>query len=114
MFRDGEVMLEDGVAVMGRGDTFCIVYQKAARLHRTRWLFVQMDKFAAWRQGDLTASMVVLPTADPPDAPTRAENTAGLKRVGTRLRRLVTAPVGDAFRTTIVRTIMRPLSALQG
>jgi hypothetical protein len=107
-------MMEDGVAVMGRGDTFSIVYQKAARLHRTRWLFERMDAFAARRQGDLMALMVVLPTADPPDGPTRAENAAGLKRLESRLRRLVTAPVGDAFRATIVRTIMRALAALQG
>jgi hypothetical protein len=114
MFKEGDVLAEDGVAVIGRGDTFCIVYQKAARLHRTRWLFERLEAFAAGRKGEVMVLMVVLPTADPPDGPTRAENAAGLKRLGPRLRRLVTAPVGDAFRATIVRTIMRALAALQG
>jgi hypothetical protein len=58
--------------------------------------------------------MVVLPTADPPDGPTRAENNARLRRVGARLRRLVTAPVGDAFRMSVVRAVMRGLALLQG
>jgi hypothetical protein len=114
MFKEGDVLAEDGVAVMGRGDTFSIVYQKAARVHRTRWLFERLEAFVAGRSGEVMVLMVVLPTADPPDAPTRAENAAGLKRLGSRLRRMVTAPVGDAFRTSIVRTIMRALAALQG
>jgi hypothetical protein len=111
---DGKTLVEDGVAVLYRGDTVLIVYQAAARLHRTKWLFRSINELAAHRAGDFMAFMVVLPTADPPDAATRAENSAQLRKLGTRLRRLVTAPVGDAFRMSIVRTVMRALAALQG
>jgi hypothetical protein len=114
IFAQDGVLTHDGVAVIARGDTFSIVYQRAARLHRTRWLFEQLDAFAATRAGDFQVLMIVLPTADPPDGPTRAENAAGLRRLGHRLRRLVTVPVGDTFQTTIVRVIMRALAALQG
>ena len=66
--RDGDLLCEDGVAVLGRGDAFLIVYQRAARLHRTRWLFRRLDEFAAKRTGSFVVLMIVLPTADPPDA----------------------------------------------
>ncbi len=114
MLIDGKVLAEDGVAVLGRGDVFLVVYQAAARLHRTKWLFDWADTYLRTRSGDFVTFMVVLPTADPPDAPTRAENATRLRQLAPRLRRLVTAPIGNAFRTSIVRTVMRALAALQG
>ncbi|MFO0616600.1 MAG: hypothetical protein U0414_28665 [Polyangiaceae bacterium] len=111
---DAKVSVNDGVAVAARGDAFLIVYQRPARLHRTQWLFQQMHAFLGSRTGSIVALMVVLPSADPPDGPTRAENEAQLRKVGHRLRRLVTAPVGDAFRVSIVRAVMRALAIIQG
>jgi hypothetical protein len=58
--------------------------------------------------------MVVLPTSDPPDGPTRAENALRLRRLGPSLRRVVTVPIGNAFRVSVVRTVMRAISAIQG
>jgi hypothetical protein len=63
---------------------------------------------------DFLALMVVLSTADPPDAETRAENTARLRRIGPRMRRLVTIPLGDTFFVSIVRTVMRGIAVIQG
>src|SRR5262245_50146277 len=100
---EGAVAAEDGVAVLARRDAILIVYQAAARLHRTRWLFNRMNEYLGAHAEPCVVLMVVLPTADPPDRATRAENSAQLKRMGDRLRRLVTAPVGDAFRVSIVR-----------
>ncbi len=114
MLSAGSVVCQDGVAMLGRGDAILIVYQLAARLHRTRWLFARVNEYVAGRRGTFVVFMVVLPTADPPDRPTRAENAAELRKLGSRLRRLVTTPIGDAFRVSIVRTVMRALSALQG
>jgi hypothetical protein len=114
MWRDGEVATFDGVGVAGRGDVLLIVYERDARLHRTRWLFDRADEVAAALPGGMLVYMVVLPTAAPPDAPTRAENVKRLQKIGGALRRLVTTPVGDAFRVSVVRTVMRALSILQG
>jgi hypothetical protein len=111
---EGEVFCEDGVAVLGHGDAFLVVYQRAARVHRTRWLFQRFDEYLANRSGTVVAFMIVLPTSDPPDAATRVENSIGLRRLGGRVRRLTTTPVGDAFRISIVRTVMRALAVLQG
>lgn len=91
-----------------------IVYEKPARLHRTRWLFDQVDEFVQRSSGDHIALLIVLPSADPPDGPTRAENKARLRKLGRSLRRIVTVPIGDAFRMTVVRTIMRAIALLQG
>ncbi len=110
-----EVLVHDGVAVLGRGDVFIVVYQLDARLHRTRWLFDRLDEFVATLgEGTAMGFMVVLPTAGPPDAPTRTGNVHRPRKVGARLRRIVTTPIGDSFLTSVVRTVMRGLSILQG
>jgi hypothetical protein len=112
MALDGEIETEDGVAVVKRGDLFQIVYSAPARLHRTRWVF---DRAEARTMGkDFVVLMVVLSTSDPPDAATRTENVERLRRIGPRLRRLVTVPLGDTFFVTIVRTIMRALALVTG
>jgi hypothetical protein len=104
----------DGVAMLWRGDLVLIVYQLAARLPRTRWLFDRVDEILAHRKENIIALMVILPTADPPDAPTRAENAARMRKLGPALRRLVTTPIGDEFRIRIVRTVMKAIAILQG
>jgi hypothetical protein len=114
MLPEGQTSTFDGVGMMWRGDVMLIVYQQAARLHRTRWLFDQCDEVCANLPGGLMALMVVLPSADPPDSATRTENNARLKKLGIKLRRLVTVPVGDAFRMSLVRAVMRAISVIQG
>jgi hypothetical protein len=37
-----------------------------------------------------------------------------MRKFGPTLRRMVTVPVGDAFRVSIVRTVMRGLNIIQG
>jgi hypothetical protein len=56
----------------------------------------------------------VLPSADPPDGATRRENAARLDKIGGRVRRLITVPVGDAFRVSVVRAVMRGLNVVLG
>jgi hypothetical protein len=58
--------------------------------------------------------MIVLPSADVPDADTRAENTRRMGRLRGRLRRIATVVIGDSMRVTLVRTIMRAMFLLQG
>lgn len=111
---EGKVLLHDGVGMLRRGDTCLIVYQKAARLERTRWLFDVVDEIVAKTGLDLLGLMVVLPSADPPDAPTHQENYARLRKLGPHVRRLVTVPVGNEFRTSVVRAVMRGLNIILG
>jgi hypothetical protein len=100
--------------MLRRGDVCVIVYQKAARLERTRWLFDVVDEMLGTTQLDLLALMIVLPSADPPDAPTHQENYVRLRKLGQRVRRLVTVPVGNAFKMSVVRAVMRGLSVIIG
>src|SRR4051812_34653511 len=97
MAETSSVRSTDGVAAVARGDVVLIVYQAAGRVHRTRWLFDELDRAAAGSPGGIRGYMVILSTADPPDAATRAENAARLKKLGAALFLLVTVPVGDVF-----------------
>jgi hypothetical protein len=108
------VKMYDGVAVIARGDLILIVYQQPARLHRTRWLFDMLDGAAAANLDGIKGLMVVLPTADPPDAPTRAENTARFRKLAPSMKLMVTVPVGDALWVSLVRTVMRAIHVIQG
>ncbi|MFO0548907.1 MAG: hypothetical protein U0271_10995 [Polyangiaceae bacterium] len=109
-----EVLQFDGVAMTTRGDVLLIVYKSPAKLHRTRWLFDRIDEFLASRSAPAMGFMLILPTADPPDAPTREENSVRMRKIGDKLRRLVTTPVGDDLRVMLVRTVMRGLAILHG
>jgi hypothetical protein len=114
LFPQGKVLVYDGVGVLFRGDTCLVVYQRPARIERTRWLFDVVENYLLDNDTDLLAFMIVLPSADPPDARTRQENNDRMRKIGHRIRRLVTMPIGNAFRVNIVRTIMRGLSLLAG
>jgi hypothetical protein len=111
---EGKVLVYDGVSIVRRGDVMLMCYQQAARLHRTKWLFDVVDDVLSRIPGSIVAFLVVLPSADPPDGVTRRENTARLDKIGGRVRRLVTVPVGDAFRVSVVRAVMRGLNVVLG
>src|SRR5262245_28210870 len=93
-----------------RGDTCLIVYQKAARIERTRWLFDVVEDYLLDHATDLLAFLIVLPSADPPDAGTRQENADRLRKIGPRIRTLVTLPIGNTFKVNLVRAVMRGLN----
>ncbi|HEY3496747.1 MAG TPA: hypothetical protein VGK73_18740 [Polyangiaceae bacterium] len=111
---EGEAVLFDGVGVLRRGDLCLVVYQKAARIERTRWLFDSIDTVLARTDGDIMGFLIVLPTSDPPDGATRQENLARIRRIGPRLRCLVTTPIGNAFKIGVVRTVLRGLNTMLG
>lgn len=100
--------------MLRRGDVCLVVYQKAARIERTRWLFDIVDTMVAETDRDFVSVLIVLPSADPPDTATHQENSARLRKLGARVRRLVTIPVGNAFRMSVVRTVMRGLNVILG
>jgi len=108
------IQVNDGVAMVVRGDLVLVVYQAPARLHRTKWLFDVLDKAAAANPDGIRGLMVVLPTSDAPDAPTRAENAARLRKLGPSIKLMVTVPVGDALWLSIVRTVMRTMHLIEG
>ncbi len=104
----------DGIALAAIGDVLVFVYQAPARLHRSRWIYDRADELARQHPEGLLGLMIVLPSADVPDAATRMENRNRLRRLRPSVRRLATVPLGDEFRVSIVRTIMRTMIWLQG
>ena len=111
---DPAIKIYDGVAMLTRGDTIVLVYGLPARLHRSRWAYDLADQAAEVNPDGIVVLMVILPTADPPDGPTRAENATRMRKLAPSLRRFVTVAIGDDFRISVVRTVMRALSVLQG
>jgi hypothetical protein len=109
-----EIQVFDGVSLTSIGDTLLTLYTAPARLHRSRWAYDRADELARAQPEGVMGLMIVLPTADAPDAPTRMENRIRLRRLTGSLRRLVTVPVGDELRISIVRTIMRTMLWMQG
>jgi hypothetical protein len=110
VLRIGEVEVNDGVALIVRGDVLVTLWSAPARLHRSRWVYDAADELVARSSGGVVALMVVLPTSDPPDGPTRSENAIRMKKLKPSLRRLVTVVLGDDLRQMIVRSILRILA----
>jgi hypothetical protein len=106
------VQANDGVAAALRGDTLTVVYRDPARLLRSRWVYDQADLLEGRSPEGVLVLMVVLPTCAPPDAPTRAENSLRLRRLGSSLRRFVTVPVGDEISRSIGRSVVRATAVL--
>ena len=101
------IIVFDGVAFSGVGDAALVIYASPARIARTCWLFDRFDTFLASIDTTMCALMVVLPTADFPDAEVRAENERRIKLLHGKYRRVVTVVLGDGLRLNLVRTIMR-------
>ena len=106
------VQTHDGVGVVCRGNLALVFYGADARVHRTRWLFDRVDELAARNPGGIYSLMVVTPNAAPPDAATRAENTKRFGQLDHVLVAMVTVALGDDFKVSIVRTVMRAVILL--
>lgn len=111
---DAAPLVYDGVALLTRGNALIVVYQAPARFHRTRWIFDCADHLASQSSEGIVCMMIVLSTADPPDARTRAENSRRFKKLGHALRAMVTVPSGGSFWLSLVRSVMRGINAAQG
>ena len=104
----------DETALLATGDVVLVLWKGAARAHRTRWLFEQIEGTVAAHPQGILVLQQVLPTSNPPDGPARDENHLRIRKLGSSLRRLVTVPLGDALWMSLVRTIMRALAVVSG
>jgi len=110
----GEVIDSDGIGILVRGDFVAIVGKAPARLQRTKKLFDILDEAATSSSQGIVVMIVILPTADPPDKETREVTSERTNKLGSKLRRIVTIPIGDSFHLSIVRTVMRAMSVIRG
>lgn len=109
-----DVLSFDGVASAIAGDVILGLWQRPARIARVRWFSERMDQVAATSPDGFIVLMLILPSSSPPDAETRAFAKVSMGKHGKKLRRLITVPLGDAFWTNIVRTIMRGMVMITG
>ncbi len=106
------VQTHDGVGVVCRGNLALVLYGADARLHRTRWVFDRVDELAARNPGGIYSLMAITPNSAPPDAATRAENAKRFGQLDRVLIAMVTVALGDDFKISIVRTVMRAVILL--
>jgi len=109
MLTPGMLHTYDGVAATVRGDTLSMLWKAPARVQRSRWAYDVADELSARSPNGILALMIILPTADPPDGPARAENAVRLQKLAPMVRRLVTVVIGDELWQSIVRTVVRAM-----
>jgi hypothetical protein len=102
----------DGVGIVARGNLMVILYAADARLSRTAWVFDRVDEVIARTKGPILVLLIITDDAGPPDVDTRAENLRRYQLVDESILKMVTVPTGDAFRASVVRTIMRTMLLL--
>jgi hypothetical protein len=107
--RAATIERRDGVALSSRGDTLIMIWQAAARLPRTRWAFDRIDRFAAGKDGGILVLMIVLPSADPPDAAARLEHERRTRILAHRIRRFANVVIGDTVWQVLIRGIIRAM-----
>ncbi len=97
----------DGVGMVCRGNLALVFYGADAHLNRSRWLFDRVDELAARNPEGIYALMVIAPNSAPPDAAARAEDAKRFGQLDRVLIAMATVALGDDFRVSIVRTLMR-------
>ena len=108
-----EIEVGDGVAYAVRGDVILVLWKAPSRLSRGRWLFDATGKIAS-AMSSFAYVQIVLPSSSPPDKEMRTEASRWVERFASKLRTVVTVPIGDALWVNVVRTIMRAMFMLQG
>jgi hypothetical protein len=104
----------DGFGYTTCGDVMVGVWEADSRIARVRRALTVMEKLIAEYPEGVIIFQVILPSSAPPDAEARALTTVGFKRNRGKVRGLVSVAIGDSFRMSIVRTIMRAAMALSG
>jgi hypothetical protein len=101
------VQMNDGLAMSTRSDTTVILWKAPARLHRSRWLFDQLDRIIADQPEGILTLMIILPTSAPPDRATSIESARRLVKVRAGTRRAVIVILGDSLWQSMAKGIQR-------
>ncbi|MDP2341546.1 MAG: hypothetical protein Q8O67_11330 [Deltaproteobacteria bacterium] len=102
----------DGISFTELGDVVVLMWSGDARLERARRATTQLERVMRERSDPIIAIQLVRSTSKPPDGPARAEAGHQLALLGSRLRRLITLPLGDAFWMSVVRAVLRAMTLL--
>jgi hypothetical protein len=105
------VRLGEGVAVAVVGKAVLALWQGPANAREWRELvFREIEQV-----GDgIVHVQFILPSSAPPDSEARAVLQADIKRLGKKLRKVITVALGDSFRQKIVRTVVRMVLLISG
>jgi hypothetical protein len=111
-----EVLVHDdrGCAIAFVGGVGVLLWTGEPTLRANRWavstLLANLDRGS----GEPTLLQIVAERAGVPDAESRAFIQEVYRKELSGVRRLVSAPLGDGFRQSVVRTIMRGMAVVSG
>lgn len=111
-----EVLVHEdrGCAIAFVGGVGVLLWTGDPTLRANRWavstLLANLDRGS----GELTLLQIVAEQAGVPDAESRAFIQEVYRKELSDVRRLVSAPLGDGFRQSVVRTIMRGMAVVSG
>jgi len=99
--------LGDGVSACHVGDVVVFLWRDAARSARIDFLDAEVHAAMKVHPDGIIMCQLILPSSTPPDAPAREKSSKLLADPTVKLRRLVTAALGDGLWQSVVRTIIR-------
>lgn len=102
-----------GCAVSSCEGIAIVLWTGEPTLATNKWC-VQTLRANTMKSGAATLLQIVGPTAGTPDAETRAYIQEVYKKELSEVRRMVSAPLGDSFKQSVVRTLMRGMAVIAG
>jgi hypothetical protein len=108
------VKVFDGLGATIRGDVLLVLWQAPSRRPRVQWASNQIGEAIKQNPDGIVVVHLILPTSSPPDKEARAEARMAFERHQKKTRQTITVPLGDAFWTNVVRSIMRGLLLVTG
>ncbi|MBN8613046.1 MAG: hypothetical protein J0L92_20820 [Deltaproteobacteria bacterium] len=103
-----------GCAVSSCGGISILVWTGEPTLAANQWAVRTLLSNRTKTAGEVTLLQIIAASAGTPDAETRAYIQDVYKRELSEVRRMVSAPLGDGFKQSVVRTIMRGMAVIAG
>lgn len=108
------ILTYPGCAVSMCGGVGILLWTGEPSLAANQWAVRTILSLQGKSPSAVTLLQIVAASAGTPDAETRAYIQDVYRRELSGVRRLVSAPLGDSFRQSVVRTIMRGMAVFAG
>lgn len=101
-----------GVGFLIRGDLFIIVWTGEPTMASNKWIIDNVAGMSSSNPQGLIGLQIIMPNAGIPDAETRRYIEDSFRTRLGKIRNVVTAPIGDSLRQSLIRTMLRGMSVI--
>jgi hypothetical protein len=110
-----QVKTRDGVATVAVGNVLFAMWKAGASVERWRICVVsELEALMQKYPEGIIHVQLILPSSSPPNGATRTAVQTDVRRIGPKMRRLVTVAIGDSIWQSVVRTLVRTMLLLSG